>query len=63
MSPVVKVCPRCNTSFTCALAEGCWCAALPRLKTLAPGEDCLCEKCLKAALAVQERVRKRPDDA
>ncbi len=47
-----KVCPKCQSTFTCTHDEKCWCMTLiitpENLKRLKQEySDCLCEKCLK----------------
>ena len=50
-----KVCGRCGAAFRCGPAEGkerCWCDALPHVSPPAgTGHDCLCQNCLRAAIA------------
>lgn len=48
-------CARCGTTFHCGIddAGGCWCAKLPPLPRAAYAKEsgCLCERCLREALA------------
>jgi ribosomal protein L34E len=48
-------CARCGAPFVCGVDEpgGCWCARLPKLPATALAADagCLCETCLRKALA------------
>ncbi len=48
-------CARCGAPFHCGIDDpgGCWCAKLPPLPREAYAADtgCLCEKCLREALA------------
>jgi hypothetical protein len=58
VSESTSACARCGAVFTCAMVAGssepCWCTRLPPLETLDPSlESCLCESCLRAALAAQ----------
>jgi hypothetical protein len=52
-------CARCGAPFRCGIddAAGCWCARLPPLPAaaLAADGDCLCERCLRAALAGEQQ--------
>jgi hypothetical protein len=44
------ICVGCGAAFDCRLGGDCWCAAAPvRLPMPAPGSDCLCPVCLRAA--------------
>jgi hypothetical protein len=58
--PANRRCARCGAEFHCGLADpgGCWCARLPPLprQALAAGTGCLCEACLRAALADAARA-------
>jgi hypothetical protein len=59
ISQASSACGRCGTAFTCAMLTGsiepCWCTRLPVLETLDASLDtCLCEACLRAALAAQD---------
>ena len=51
-----KVCPVCGLIFSCGSHAGkgrCWCDELPPMPlSPAPGADCLCPKCMAAALGV-----------
>jgi hypothetical protein len=53
-TPATSRCSRCGAEFRCGLADrgGCWCARLPPLPAgaIAGGQDCLCERCLRASL-------------
>ncbi|MCC6921339.1 MAG: cysteine-rich CWC family protein [Alphaproteobacteria bacterium] len=54
-------CNACGAAFACGAMAGpegapCWCAALPPLRTVRPGGDCLCPACLAAALARERRA-------
>jgi hypothetical protein len=54
-------CARCRAPFCCGIenAGGCWCAKLPSLprESYAADAGCLCEKCLREALAAQQSGR------
>ncbi len=48
-----KHCSRCGATFGCGRDEAsCWCVALPLLPRdrLDPAADCLCPRCLAAAV-------------
>jgi Cysteine-rich CWC len=48
-NPLESRCARCSAPFTCGMQAGsepCWCASLPALKTVMPGQGCLCRECL-----------------
>lgn len=48
-----KHCSRCGATFGCGRDEAnCWCVALPLLSRdrLDPAADCLCPRCLAAAV-------------
>lgn len=55
---MLQACARCGAPFTCGVDApgGCWCARLPPLPAgaLVAGEACVCERCLRAALAGEE---------
>jgi hypothetical protein len=56
-----KTCSRCGATFGCGLGaagdgRGCWCEALPPLRTRLGGADCLCLSCLEATIQSQQAV-------
>jgi hypothetical protein len=57
-------CTRCGAPFHCGLDDpgGCWCAGLPPLppEAYVDGAGCLCERCLRDALATPPTVARRP---
>jgi len=52
-------CVRCGAAFHCGIDDpgGCWCARLPPLplQAYASAAGCLCERCLREALAAAGR--------
>ena len=49
------ICPRCKNSFGCgARADGCWCEALPALRSPDPAKSCYCPACLKQLAATAQ---------
>jgi hypothetical protein len=47
---MIKTCAACGKSFGC-FSQDCWCAELPHVMPMNPDSDCLCEDCLKKAVA------------
>ncbi len=41
-----KICPNCNTDFSC-YSEACWCNNMPRIIKFDNVKNCYCPKCLK----------------
>lgn len=49
-----KICSECSTDMTCGSGLGqCWCMAYKAVIVVDAGKDCLCEACLKKAIADQ----------
>ncbi|MEQ8495456.1 MAG: cysteine-rich CWC family protein [Gammaproteobacteria bacterium] len=61
-----KQCSRCGAAFGCGRDDTtCWCVELPLLpgSALDAGADCLCPRCLAAALeASRDTAREAPSD-
>ena len=48
-----QICPSCQGSFECDLAQGkdhCWCMELPAVLPVCAEAKCLCEYCLRRAI-------------
>ncbi|WP_018344957.1 DUF5522 domain-containing protein [Cytophaga aurantiaca] len=53
----LKSCSVCSADMTCGSTdEQCWCMAYEPISGVEDGKDCLCEACLKEALAKEEAV-------
>ncbi len=54
--PVVKTCPKCETTFECGIASGqetCWCFACPRVLPVVENAGCLCPECLQREITAK----------
>ncbi|MCH8621129.1 cysteine-rich CWC family protein [Undibacterium sp. TS12] len=69
----MSICPRCQTEFTCAMADNtgqaCWCTALPPISFAnLPGGElksealCFCPHCLPVWKAEREALNNAADN-
>lgn len=59
-----KHCSTCAVDMICGSDEGkCWCMAYTPLADIVEGEDCLCEACLKEAIAKSDATEESVKEA